>query len=346
MCRLPVFWRFQLGGWGALFVLTFPVKLSVSGDVGESLCSFGIRDGFSFCLTLAMRWVYAPVCESHSSPLRIAVVVSLVCLSAAFLQIFFFIFADRVFSFEGQTIFGQSALIGTFYYRLGLFVGWSLLYFGIRQMLDGIERDRHLASIELEKRGAELQLLRAQMNPHFLFNALTMIQVGIARREPHLDEVVQAMAQYLRYSLENRHNDRVPLGNEFDAIHGFLIVEKARFREELQFECHIDESAREKLAPGVIMQPLVENALKHGRKTSPPPLRVRLRVLLTAEHTIRIEIANTGQWISTEILNQTSGVGLENLEKRLQLLYPGTHSLRHHEENGWVTVQIEFPATP
>lgn len=213
-------------------------------------------------------------------------------------------------------------------------------------MLDGIKRDLRLLSIESEKRGAELQLLRAQMNPHFLFNALNTIQSGIGRQDSQLAGLVQSFSQYLRYSLENRDNDRVPLGNEFDAIASYLVVEKARFQEKLVIDCQIDQVARDALVPGIIIQPLVENAIKYGRKTSPRPLKIQVNVSNIDSDGVQIEVSNTGKWIEPQPAETLGGVGLENLKARLKLLYPDSHSFRVSSENGWVTVQIQISATP
>jgi len=344
--RIPLFWRFQLAGWLAFTIFSFPSKWVMLETIPASVLVSLYRDGLGFLITIGMREIYRRSYHDKMTKVGLGVMVAGVSLASGLVLTLFSLGFHEFLDFDAEKTFTPPIIFGIFYFRTGLCLGWSLLYFGIKLMRESMDRDLRIARAQATSERAELQMLRAQMNPHFLFNALTMIQAGIARREPHLDEVVQSMAEYLRYSLENRHNDRVPLGNEFDAIKGFLIVEKARFREELEFECHIDESVRDTLAPGVIMQPLVENALKYGRKTSSTPLRIQLRVRLSNEHTIRIEVANTGQWLKDEKLNQVSGVGLENLEKRLKLLYPGTYGLRHLEENGWVTVQIDIPATP
>lgn len=344
--RTPLFWRCQFCGWGAFFALTFPVKLHLSGSISASLGSFFVRDGFSFLLTMLLRKIYDRVYERHRNPAWIVGAIVLSSATGALLQIPVYFMFGHIFPFEERTIFGQSALVGIFYYRLGLFACWSLLYFGIRQMLDGIKRELRLLSIESEKRGAELQLLRAQMNPHFLFNALNTIQSGIYRQDSRLAGVVQSFSRYLRYSLENRDKDEVPLGNEFDAVASYLAVEKARFQEKLEIECLIDPSARGAIVPGIMIQPLVENAIKYGRKTSPRPLKVRVIVSNIDSNGVQIEVSNTGKWIEPNPVNTLGGIGLENLKSRLNLLYPNSHSFRISSENGRVTVQLQIPATP
>jgi two-component system, LytTR family, sensor kinase len=190
-----------------------------------------------------------------------------------------------------------------------------------------------------------LQMLRAQMNPHFLFNALNTVLAAIGKSQDELKALVRALAEYLRYSLETRADGRVLVGQEFDAITSYLAVEKARFREKLEVECHIIPGARYLLVPGIIIQPLVENAIKHGRKTSPHPLRIRLSVSNLDSNGVQIEVSNTGKWVEPDPANTLGGVGLKNLKERLKLLYPDCHSFRITNENGWVTVQIQIPTT-
>lgn len=341
--RMPVFWRFQLVGWAAFIALTLPVKASLSGDLITLVASFAVRDGLSFGLTLLMRALYDWVYRNHRKSTWIAGSIVAASVTGGFFQLVVFYFLGRVLPFEEMTIFGQSVALGIFYYRTGLFIFWSLLYFGIRQMRDGMERDLRLTRIEAEKRGAELQMLRAQMNPHFLFNALTTIQVGISHPGTYLQDVVQALADYLRYSLDHREQDQVPLGEEFDAIVAYLAVEKARFREELEIDIHMDEVVRTTLVPGILLQPLVENAIKYGHKTSPLPLRVKLLVSRSPADRIRIEVANTGEWTAPEERGSLGGVGLGNLRRRLELIYPGTHDLEISAADGWVTVRLELP---
>lgn len=182
------------------------------------------------------------------------------------------------------------------------------------------------------------------MNPHFLHNALNTILSGIGKSNEPLRALVRSLSRYLRFSLETRHDDRVPLGREYDAIAGYLAVEKARFREKLEVVCRIDEEARNALVPGILIQPLVENAMKYGRRTSPRPLHVRVVVSSLPFDEVQIEVANTGKWIEPNPAKTSGGVGLGNLQRRLQLLYPGSRSFRVSHKDGWVTVQIRIPA--
>ncbi|MBE2204072.1 MAG: histidine kinase [Chthoniobacterales bacterium] len=338
-----LFWKCQIGGWLVFIILSFPNKIALFGSVPAAFISL-YRDALGFLWTWGMYEIYRRISYRQTGVARVIALVTILSLLGGVILAVVSRALRNVFPFEEAGFPNYGIATGVFYYRAVLFACWSFLYFGLRLVYESMEKDVSLARAEAARSDAELQMLRAQMNPHFLYNALNTIISEIGKPGQHLKELVRALSEYLRYSLENRHNDRVPLGNEFDAMRGYLAVEKARFRENLEIECRIDETARSDLAPGIFMQPLVENAVKYGKKTSSRPLRVRLDVSHPAPDRIRVEVANTGHWLDTTGPRTTGGVGLGNLRQRLELLYPGTHDLRIIEENGWVTVRVEIPA--
>lgn len=335
--RIPIFWRFQLGGWGAYVVLSFPSKVLILGSVRAAVITTLVRDGLAFLLTLGMRAIYRRAYERHWPLIGNALLIGVVSFLAGWAVARFSLALDHRIALEDVALFGEVNTLRMIYFCMSVYLGWSLLYFGIRSMQDASERELQLAR-------AELQLLRVQTNPHFILNALNALRAEVSRPGQQLKDLVQALADYLRYSLDNRDRDRVPLGSEFDAMKGYLAIEKARFRDELEIECQMDESAREALVPGVFILALVDNAIKYGRKTSPLPLRVRLTVSRPEPQLVCIEVANTGTWVDEKRPRTFGGFGLENLRRRLALLYPGKDCLRILKEAGWVTVQVEIPA--
>ncbi len=230
-----------------------------------------------------------------------------------------------------------SLLISTFCYRFLIFCFWSLLYFGIKEMQENQKR-------ALALRDAELKMLRAQIYPHFFFNALNTIQAGIGK-DPHaLTELVQNLAGYLRYTLKFRTSTLVPLVEEYEAALNYLAVEKARFRDGIEIESCLDPAANHVLVPGVILQPLLENAVKHGYRTSPRPLRVSLRVECPSPKLLEVVVVNTGRWepVPRES-DPAAGVGLENLRHRLGLIYPRGECITTCERDGRVIVSLRIP---
>lgn len=343
--RIPVFWRFQLGGWLAFAVFSFPLKWVVLESVPGSLLVSFYRDSLGFFLTSGMREIYKRVYRTKPKPMTMALIVAGVSLIGGGILTLFSLAFHEVFDFEEEKIFSHSMVFAIFYFRTGLCAGWSLLYFGIKLLKDSMDNDLRLALAETARQRAELQLLKAQMNPHFLYNALNTIMADIGTSGQQLKGLVRSLAEYLRYSLETRNNDRVPLGQEFDAIANYLAVEKARFRDKLEVECRIEPAARLALVPGIVIQPLVENALKYGKKTSSRPLKIRISVSKLEPCAVEIDVSNTGTWVEPNPSEPIGGVGLENLKGRLMLLYPDAHNVQISDADGWVSVKIQIDST-
>ena len=343
--RIPVFWRFQLGGWLAFTLFSFPLKWVVLESVPGSILVSFYRDSLGFFLTSGMREIYKRVYRTKPRPAIMALIVTGVSLIGGAILTIFSLAFHEFFDFEEEKIFSHSMVFAIFYFRTGLCAGWSLLYFGIKLLKDSMDNDLRLALAEGARQRAELQLLKAQMNPHFLYNALNTIMADIGKSGQQLKDLVRSLAEYLRYSLETRNDDRVPLGQEFDAIANYLAVEKARFREKLEVECRIDPAARLALVPGIVIQPLVENALKYGKRTSPHPLKIRISVSQLEAGAVEIDISNSGTWVEPNASESIGGVGLENLKGRLKLLYPDSHSVRIFDVDGWVSVKIQIDST-
>lgn len=338
--KLPLFWRFQLAGWTAFVIITFPLKCVLFGGPDTAIIISAVRDGSSLLLTLVLRRIYQNYWSDKIGRMIALIVVS--CALAGLLQGALLLLLNPVVSSAGELHITKAKEFDALYERTGLLYAWSFLYFGIRHAIEGIRRELRLALIESEKRQAQVQMLRAQMNPHFLFNALNTIRAGVEKANAQLGSMVQSLADFLRFSLDHSNDDFIPLGREFDAMRNYLQVEKARFRDKLEYECDIAEAARVVPVPGVVLQPLVENAIKYGQETSCLPLQVRVKVSRQAA-ALKIVVANTGDWQEPAPREKTSHLGLENLRRRLALLYPGQQRLDITHEAGWVTIIIHLP---
>lgn len=340
---IPLFWKFQIFGWLIFLIASLPLKWVVLGSLQAALLVSLYREGMGFLTTWGMREIYRrwyrPPMPWFGISLLIFVVSGLGATVQAVLALGFHDFID----FEEEKIFQEDAVFAVIYFRVAICLAWSFLYFGIKLWREASDRELRIALIESERRGAELQKLRAQMNPHFLFNALNSIRAGIGNPKIDLKEVVESLADYLRFSLENRRDDVVPIETEFDAIGSYLAVEKARFRSELQVELHLAEKAKMALVPGIILQPLVENAIKYGWKSSSRPLRLKVTIEGPIDGLLKVEVANSGTWAKPDPHAKLGGIGLENLRKRLQLFYPDKHQVQIHAEDSWVTIRILIP---
>ncbi len=333
----------QIIGWGLFVPLSFPLKTlfydSVIYAVGLSL----LREPVGFLLTSSFRYVFRWGKVTAEKPLRVTAFVFPLSFAAAGLDLLVGVGVARAVGAESA----KEQIFGPYLFRVLLFLVWCVLYLGIKSLLRSQERKLALSRAETAARDAEILMLRAQVSPHFLFNAFNTIMAEFDGTNPKLLPVVRGLSDYFRYSLANRDAVLVTMGEEYDAIMSYLTVEKARFEDSLIITSSIDPAVRSMSVPGVFLQPLLENALKYGHMTSPTPLRVRLEIRSTPEGAL-VEVANSGKWIepvTERTENDPGGNGLSVLGRRLDLLYPGNHSLEIDPcpGKGEVSIRLRLP---
>ena len=187
---------------------------------------------------------------------------------------------------------------------------------------------------------ARLAALRYQINPHFLFNTLTSVD-ALARTEPaRVPGLVSRLATFLRLRLKPQDHGMVTLGEEIEAARAYLDIERERFGEDLRVELDVPAGLLGRPVPELILQPLVENAVKHGlRADGRIDLSVRARATATR---LEVEVANTGRLDATAVRGQ-GGIGLENVRQRLALLHAGAASLSLAQEGERVVARLTLP---
>lgn len=338
--RTSHFWRFQIVGWALFCAITFPLKLEIGGSVQSALFLTIVRDGSSFALTLGLRRLYNQFWTDNALWMALLVIPS--CMIAGLAQNAFIIAFRTVLPLQSEFHFIHISVLDLLYERTGLLFGWSALYFGIRHALQGMQRRLDLSLARTAQNEAEVRMLRSLFNTHFLLNSLNTVMNTLERQKSGAQEMVQALSDYLNYSLRHRSDNLVLLNEELTALENYLVLEKARFGSELDFACKIDTQTRLARVPGFVLQPLVENAIKYGRQTCLGKVLVRLIVQME-ESTILIQVVNTGRWVAPDPKRESGGVGLEAIQRKLSWLYPNAHSLDSFEEEGWVTVQVKVP---
>jgi two-component system, LytTR family, sensor kinase len=185
--------------------------------------------------------------------------------------------------------------------------------------------------------------LRYQVNPHFLFNVLTSIE-ALSREAPdRIPDLTRQLAVYLRKTQRAGVTPLIPLREELKGVKAYLNVEKVRFEERLQIDLDVSDRLLDLPVPDMLLQPLIENAIKFGMATSGMPLKIRIAAGITDTGDVRIEVANTGKWVPEDAQRDHGRIGQANLRNRLSLLYAGSFALEPHEEKGWVRVEILLP---
>lgn len=195
--------------------------------------------------------------------------------------------------------------------------------------------------ISLREERARLNALRYQINPHFLFNALNSLRATLPLAAEDPRKIVTALSGYLRSTLARPEADLTQVRDEVESVEHYLAIEKKRFGRDLAVEVSIAPEAEDAWIPIFLLQPLVENAIRHGFTQSKGALKLQIKAGLEREQLV-IEVANTGKLIEYEGRDRP-GLGLENIRSRLQLLYGEKAALTLTVEDGWVRGQIRLP---
>jgi DNA-binding response OmpR family regulator len=214
--------------------------------------------------------------------------------------------------------------------------------FHFEEVLARIESRMRIAQLSQQ---LHLQMLRYQLNPHFLFNALISTRVLVYEDQETAATVLTKLSEYLHYLLSN-NGVFVSLEEEIKAAKHYLDIEKIRFKDKLSVNISINSENKDVSVPALILQPLLENAMKYGMKTSPKPLKIELSIYIKGD-LLNLSVSNSGQWVTKKENNipeaDSLGIGLRNIRWRLNQLYPSHNCLSFKEENQKVTVLIQIP---
>ena len=235
-----------------------------------------------------------------------------------------------------------SGILGSFY----ILLCWSGLYFGIKYYLQLQEQTEQTLKATSAAHQAQLKMLRYQLNPHFLFNTLNAISTLILDgANETANQAVSRLSDFLRYTLDNDPMKRVTLGSELSAIDLYLEIEKVRFGDRLIIEKSIEAKAQDALVPSLILQPLIENAIKYA--ITPSEEGGTLRISARVQHkTLVLQISDSGPGLGNGNNGQkSSGVGLKNTRERLLQLYGDgqAFTLAPNEPSGLrITINIPY----
>lgn len=208
------------------------------------------------------------------------------------------------------------------------------------------DKQLELAQLEGQLSSAQLNALRLQLQPHFLFNTLNTISSLMEFDKKKAQKVVTQLGNLLRFVLDQDKHNTTTLREEVDFIKNYLNIEQARFPDRLKIEYHIDPKALEAKIPTLLLQPLVENAVKHGFSKQTDEGRVELICRKIEGEQVMIIVRDDGKGSNqpAEVL-MSSGIGLKNVKERLRLIYREnfTFNLRSEEEQGFeATIIIPY----
>jgi two-component system, LytTR family, sensor histidine kinase AlgZ len=280
----------------------------------------------------------APVLRTRLTHLVAAVVISFLWVELARMlayglaQFPAFHGLDERFNPQVPVLFGLGFLL----YLLSVAAHYVVL-----ALEDSSKAEARALETSIFAREAELKALKAQVNPHFLFNSLNSISALTSVDPAKAREMCILLAEFLRMTLGLGEKTSVPLSEELSLLHRYLAIEKVRFGSRLQMEENIQEVSTETQLPPLLLQPLVENAVTHGIANLPEGGTVRLSAQ-GYNGRVSLAVENTFDADSTRL--RKGGLGLKNVRQRLEARYGKDANMRVSAENGKFRVELSFPA--
>lgn len=323
-------------------VVWFGVNLLIAGFLtaigGPHFSSFGSNLTYGLCISAFTSLLFrAAIRFVPRGGWRLPVVLVCVLVGAALGGIT----AQRLTGYQGPELVHSNVWVtGGFFGGISVLLWWMSM--GIQNLRQEVQ-ERELARSEAEKRSleAQLKMLQAQIEPHFLFNSLANVSALIAIDPPQAGKLLDALIQYLRASLTRTRADGGTLGDEVDLLTAYLSVLKIRMGQRLAFTIEVPDALRDLPFPPMLAQPLVENAIAHGLEPRIEGGSVTVSALPVAGG-LRIVVRDSGLGIRGA---PHEGTGLSNIRARLQALYGVAGRLTFEATaGGGTTAILEIPA--
>jgi LytS/YehU family sensor histidine kinase len=342
--NLSVFWRAQIVGWGLFGVLDLVNRQLAYRNFVVALTLTLI---VTFCLaglSAVMRGIYASRALDNRLTPRALVLIGSLSFAAATAVALMLLALRQVL---GWTIphWGpvEEVVIPLIHYFLAL-AGWSLCYFWIHAEMAEQAEHRHAMRAEAEALRAELEEQRLQLDPHFLFNALNGVAAEIPEHPAGALAMLRNLTAFLRHSLEGINQTVATVEVELEGLAAYVGVQKARFGERLKVTSEVAPGAAQRRIGSFLLQPLVENAVKHGRRDNGLEVRIDIR---TEGDTLYVEVENTGALKTpTGARRRRPGIGLANVRRRLELHYPQRHTFALESGSNTVIATLVLEGEP
>jgi len=337
------FWRAQVVGWIVLGVIGFCIRLVVFGNASVAFWVTVGVEPLAFAITSAAAVVHGRHPRTNVS-IQIVAGAVLLCIAASAVLAGIAYAIHHMFGPEMKYVVPSDQYRLGFIYYLGILSIWTLIYFGVAAEL--AVRTERISKMRAETRALRLELeyLKLQIEPHFLFNALNTVVAEIADRPAIAEEMTRRLAEYLRYSLDRRGHGMCRLEEEIEAAETYIRIQALRFDKQLEYRCQIDPASLELLIPHMTMQGLVENAIKHGMRSEHEHFLINIRTRMQGDELI-IEVDNPGQLHAPYDLARSGG-GLGNLCRRLALRYPDRHTFSLEQRAEKIVAEIRLRGDP
>ena len=333
MRRTTVYWLFQLGGW-TFFVLLNLIFLKLNERLSPRIFSGLV---FLWAAGISLSHLYRSLIRKFNwikwnrIGLVFGVLFSVLLLGACLhgLQLAFeFLF----FGFEGSPLHPVTFIANVLNLSFVFFI-WSLIYFMIHYFENLRVAEIQNLKCEVSRAEIELQKLKSQLNPHFMFNAMNSIRALVDENPVRAKESITQLSNILRSTLQMGKKKLIPFREEMQMVEDYISLEKTRFEERLQPEIQIHPESYDFLVPPLMVQTLVENSIKHGISKIKAGGVLRIQSMLLGSNNLKIEISNPG------VLHDAvpdSGFGIAGTRERLELIFGKAAEFRLSEESGGI----------
>jgi two-component system LytT family sensor kinase len=337
--RLTSFWQLQAVGWICFYAWTLlgslPDIMRRSGAFRENTLVVGLLFLGSCILHPCCRWLLRRYPSWIAFELRAFGVSVTIGAATAFA------FELTLRGIHNMRVVDLAVNSADFPFLLFC---WSSLYFSIKQWHTSSRERERLLRAEAEAREARLQALRYQLNPHFLFNSLNAVSTLVLDGEATAaTKMLSQIGEFLRTSLNDQAALETPLSEEMAFTEQYIAIEKTRLGERLQVDLTISPETLDAMVPGMLLQPLVENAVRHGVACVAEGGRIAIESGLH-EGRLRIIVRNSGCTGMRKQREGENGIGKRNVSERLQTLYGNDHQfLLEWPKSGGCVVTVELP---
>ncbi|MEC9433777.1 MAG: histidine kinase [Pseudomonadota bacterium] len=333
----------RLAGWAAFFVADLVVRVFVYHDPADALALTLALAPLIFALAQVIAAVYRRLGFAGRLTARsLAWVLGLSGAGGVVVALAGDLLRPPLGIVLPEGLLLEPALSVTFYYFL-VYVCWSLACFWAAAERARRIEERRAAQAEADALRAELQRLRLQLDPHFLLNALNGIGEEMRDDPVAASQTMGELTLFLRHSLTAMDRLVMTVDEEVEAISAYLEVQRSRFGDRLRTTVDVETAALGRGIAGFLLQPLVENAVEHGRRAAPRRVGVELRVTGDA---LRVAIRNTGRLAEAAPEGTRTGIGLANVRARLALHYPGRHHLALEQDGEDVVATLILEGEP
>ncbi len=336
-----LYWMLQIGGWMLYAFLQIIFGLVATGNVSPKRITFLLIDALLCLLVthlfrdLLVHWKWLSLNMSRLIP-RIVASVFFLGLIVYFLKIPLSL--GLGLTFDTKVAFSLEQISGQAFLYAIIFFVWSVLYFTYHYF------ERYNASLKYEASMVQIELnnLRSQLNPHFIFNALNSIRALIDENPPKSKEAINQLANLLRSSLSQGKKGLTKFDDELRVVKDYLGLESIRFEERLKIEFDIHPESSHYFVPPLMIQTIVENGIKHGISKLTKGGLIQVKTY-TQNDQLKIHIRNSGHMVNG-VKRSTKGLGLKNTQQRLKLLYGNRASFRIvNEKDNFVLTEIILP---